>query len=158
MTEDLEGGCACGAVRYRLTDTPLFVHCCHCTRCQRETGAAFAVNAMIETGKVELKLGAPKRYEVPTASGAGQAILRCEACGTALWSHYGAARDAVAFVKVGTLDDANAAPPDIHIFTSTRLPWVNIPDGVPVMKAFYRRSEYWPKDAIARYDAAREER
>ena len=53
MAENLEGGCACGAVRYRLTSAPMFVHCCHCRDCQRQTGSAFVLNALIEADRVD---------------------------------------------------------------------------------------------------------
>jgi hypothetical protein len=150
----IDGGCTCGAVRYRLTDRPLFVHCCHCTWCRRETGSAFAVNALIETAKVELLKGDVVRADLPSPSGKGQTFSRCPQCGLTLWSHYAAAREKIAFVRVGTLDDPSAAPPDIHIYTAARLPWVVLPDGVPAVAEYYRRSEYWPEDSIARYKAA----
>jgi hypothetical protein len=150
----LEGRCTCGAVRYRLTARPMFVHCCHCTWCQRETGSAFAVNAMIEASCVELLQGAPVQAALPTASGKGQVFARCPDCGVTLWSNYAGAGPKIHFVRVGTLDDPSAAPPDIHIFTSTKLPWVVLPDGVPAVPEYYRRSEHWPAEAIARREAA----
>lgn len=150
----MEGGCSCGAVRYRLTDKPMFVHCCHCTWCQRETGSAFAVNALIEASQVELLRGKPVKHTLPSPSGAGQVFSRCADCGITLWSHYGAAAERVHFIRVGTLDDPTAAPPDIHIFTSTKQPWVVLPNDVPVVEEYYRRSAYWPEASVARYKAA----
>ena len=113
----VEGGCDCRTVRYRMETAPLFVHCCHCRWCQRETGASFALNAMIETERVTLLAGQPEPVDTPSASGKGQKILRCPTCRIALWSHYSGAGPAVAFVRVGTLDDPDALPPDIHIYT-----------------------------------------
>ena len=150
-----EGGCTCGAVRYRLTAPPLFVHCCHCTWCQRETGSAFAVNVLIETDAVDVLCGDLERTEIPSPSGNGQVLVRCKVCKIVVWSHYAGAGDAVHFVRGGTLDDPSAAPPDIHIYTSTKQPWVQLPDNVPAVPEYYRRSEYWSADAIARYKAAR---
>jgi hypothetical protein len=150
----MEGGCTCGLVRYRLNARPLFVHCCHCTWCQRETGSAFAVNAMIEASNF-LK-GELKQTTLPSASGKGQVLSRCPHCGITLWSNYAAARERVHFVRVGTLDEPSLVPPDIHIFTSTKQPWVRLPDGVPATDEFYRRSAYWPAESIARYNTARE--
>ena len=75
-----EGGCDCRAVRYRLEDVPLFVHCCHCRWCQRETGSAFVLNAMIESDRVRLLAGEPEEVLTPSASGKGQRIARCPAC------------------------------------------------------------------------------
>src|SRR6185437_16541776 len=65
----MDGGCTCGAIRYRLKAKPLFVHCCHCTWCQRKSGSAFAVNAFIEASQVELLKGNPERTTLPSASG-----------------------------------------------------------------------------------------
>lgn len=149
----LEGGCACGAVRYRLTSAPMFVHCCHCTSCQTETGTAFALNALIEHDRVELLDGAPELVPTPSESGKGQAVWRCPACRVAVWSNYGGAGDAIRFVRVGTLDDPAACPPDVHIYTRSKLPWVVLPDGVPAVDAYYRSSELWPAESLARRKA-----
>ncbi len=150
----LEGGCTCGGVRYRLTAPPLFVHCCHCTWCQRETGSAFAVNALIESSEVVLLDGDVVRTPVPSASGKGQVFARCTRCGVTLWSHYSGMGDAIAFVRTGTLDDTATVAPDIHIYTSTRRPWVILPDGVPAVAEYYRRADHWPADSLARFEAA----
>ena len=152
----MEGHCTCGRVRYRLKDRPLFTHACHCTWCQRETGGPHALNAMIETASVELLSGAPVEVALPSASGKGQTILRCPDCQVALWSHYAGAGRKVAFVRVGTLEDPSACPPDIHIFTSTKLPWYLLPEGVPAVPEYYRRSEFWPSESLARHRALTE--
>ncbi len=150
----LEGGCSCGKVRYALTHRPLFVHCCHCTSCQRETGSAFALNALIETACVALRSGDVARRDIPSLSGDGQSLMACSDCGGVLWSHYASAKEKIAFVRVGTLDDPSAAPPDIHIFTESKRHWVEIPDGAVAMPAYYRRAEHWPDESIVRYQAA----
>ncbi len=149
----MQGRCTCGEVRYRLTERPLFTHCCHCSWCQRETGSAFALNAMIETDRLEVLSGAPEEVATPSASGKGQIILRCPRCRVALWSHYAGAGRKIAFVRVGTLADPADCPPDVHIFTATKLPWVTIPAGVPVFAEFYRRSELWPQASLDRLAA-----
>ena len=128
----------------------MFVHCCHCTYCQRESGSAFAVNAMIEADKVLLLQGAPERIRVPSPSGKGQTFTRCPVCKMALWSNYAGAGDKINFVRVGTLEDPDRCPPDIHIFTSTKLPWVKLPDDVPAVAEYYQRSKYWPENSIER--------
>ena len=151
----MEGGCTCRAVRYRLNALPMFVHCCHCSWCQRESGSAFAVNALIEASKVELLRGTLKQTTLPSASGKGQTFFRCADCGITLWSNYVGMGDRVHFVRVGTLDEPSRAPPDIHIYTSTKQPWVVLPDGVPAVEEYYRRSAYWPADSITRFNAAR---
>lgn len=152
----LEGGCACRAVRYRLTAAPLFVHCCHCRWCQRETGASFALNAMIEMDCIKILAGETARIETPSESGRGQKIHRCPKCHIALWSHYGGAGEAIAFVRVGALDNPDALPPDIHIYTESKQPWVTISHDVPAVKGYYKMSEYWPEDAIERLRAAKQ--
>ena len=151
--QTLEGGCACGEVRYRMESKPLFVHCCHCTWCQRESGSAFALNAMIEADRVVLLQGAPEVVETPSNSGKGQKFSRCPVCKIALWSNYAGAGDKVRFVRVGTLDEAGTLPPDIHIFTSTKQPWVVLPEGAPAVPEYYSAKDYWPEESLARRKA-----
>ena len=146
----LEGACTCGAVRYRLTSKPLFVHCCHCRWCQRETGASFALNAMIEADRVILLKGEPEVVNTPSNSGKGQRIARCPGCRIALWSNYGGAGDVVRFVRVGTLDAPDRLPPDIHIFTSSKQPWVVLAQDTPAVAEYYERDQYWPKESLER--------
>jgi len=153
MSEVFEGKCTCGFVRYRMASRPLFVNCCHCTWCQRETGSAFAINAMIEADRVEVIAGEPVRIDTPSNSGKGQKITRCPKCHVALWSNYAGAGDAVRFVRVGTLEEPGRMPPDIHIFTSTKQPWVVLPPGTPAMEEYYDRKKYWPKESLERREA-----
>jgi hypothetical protein len=148
-----EGGCDCRAVRYRMETAPLFVHCCHCRWCQRETGSAFALNGMIESDRVT-NLGVdPELVDTPSTSGQGQVIARCPACRIAVWSHYGAAGPVISFVRVGTLDDPDRLPPDIHIFTSSKQPWVVLPEGPPAVPEYYDRRAHWPPESLARREA-----
>jgi hypothetical protein len=151
--ERFDGHCTCGAVRYRMTTRPMFVHCCHCRWCQRETGAAFALNAMIEASRVELLQGAPQIVVTPSNSGKGQRISRCPTCHIAVWSNYAGAGDKVHFVRVGTLADPDRLPPDIHIFTASKQPWVVLPPGVPAVAEYYDRNEHWPAESLARREA-----
>ncbi|HJW52802.1 MAG TPA: GFA family protein [Burkholderiaceae bacterium] len=146
----LEGGCDCGKIRYRMLSRPLFVHCCHCRWCQRESGASFALNAMIEADRV-VHLGAePEIVDTPSASGLGQKIARCPTCRIAIWSNYAGAGPAVRFVRVGTLDEPDRLPPDIHIFTASKQPWVVIPDGAAAVHEYYDREQHWPSESLAR--------
>jgi hypothetical protein len=149
VMDDLAGGCACGAVRYRLQSAPMFVHCCHCRDCQKQTGSAFVLNALIETSRVELLSGQVRASLMPTDSGLPHHVYRCSACGTAVWSVYGG-RFQLRFVRVGTLDDPAALPPDVHIYTRSRLPWVTVPDGVPAFEAYYQASKVWPAASLER--------
>ena len=148
--EHFEGGCDCRRVRYRMTRTPLCVHCCHCRWCQRESGASFALNAMIETDCLEVLAGEPVLVDTPSNSGLGQQIARCPGCRIALWSHYAGAGPVLAFVRVGTLDDPDRFPPDIHIFTVSKQPWVVIPEGHRAVPEYYDRREVWSAEALAR--------
>ena len=148
--DQLDGRCTCGLVRYRLTDKPLFVHCCHCRWCQRETGASFALNAMIEADRVVLLEGEPEVVNTPSNSGKGQKISRCPKCCIAVWSNYAGAGDAVRFVRVGTLDEPDRLPPDIHIFAASKQPWVVLPEGIPAVAEYYKSAEMWPKESLER--------
>lgn len=151
-----EGGCTCGRVRYRLTAKPIVVHCCHCTWCQRETGTAFALNALIDTARVELTGEAPERIVTPSASGKGQIICRCPECRIAVWSHYPGAGEKVSFIRVGTLDNPAACPPDVHIFTSSKQPWVVIPPSAERFDDYYKPGDVprlYGNDGAARWQA-----
>ena len=150
MTFLLEGGCDCKAVRYRMETKPLFVHCCHCRWCQRESGASFALNAMLETDRLTVLAAKPEMVDTPSNSGKGQKIARCPECRIAVWSHYAGAGPVVAFVRVGTLDNPDALPPDIHIFTESKQPWVVLPPGTPAVPVYYDREKYWPRDSLER--------
>jgi hypothetical protein len=145
-----DGGCTCRFVRYRMLSPPLIVHCCHCRWCQRETGAAFALNAMIEADRVQILEGAVEVVATPTLSGKGQKISRCPKCRVALWSNYSGAGDAIRFVRVGTLDEPDRLPPNIHIFTSSKQPWVMLAPGIPAVAEYYKSSEVWPKASLER--------
>jgi hypothetical protein len=151
--QPIDGGCACGQLRYRLKAAPMFVHCCHCTWCQRETGSAFAVNALVETANVEVLDGATETVNVPSASGKGQQIVFCPDCRTALWSHYAGAGEVLSFVRAGTLDQPSGIHPDVHIFTSTKQPWVMLPEDTPVFEEYYSAKALWPPTSQARFKA-----
>jgi hypothetical protein len=153
--ETFEGGCTCRHVRYRMASRPLFVHCCHCRWCQRETGASFALNALIEAERVALLHGEVEVVDTPSASGKGQKIARCPKCRVAVWSNYAGAGDAVRFIRVGTLDEPDRLPPDIHIYTASKQSWVVLPPGMPAVEEYYKASEYWPQESLERREAMR---
>ena len=137
-----EGGCSCGAVRYRLTSDPLFVHCCHCLNCQIQTGSAFVINLLIEADRVELLAGNPQPVDVPRDDGSAQSIFRCPACQVAVFSTY--TRPDIRFVRAGTLDIPADIAPDVHIFTRSKLPWVDVPDSQPAFEVYYDQRALWP--------------
>ena len=153
MSETFTGGCFCKTVRYRLTSEPLIVHCCHCRWCQRETGSAFVLNAMIESDRVKVLEGEPEFINTPSESGKGQRVARCPHCKVAVWSHYPGGGDLVNFVRVGTLDDPDRFPPDVHIHTGSKQPWFELPSGMPAYEAFYPNGEVWPQESKRRWAA-----
>jgi hypothetical protein len=148
----MEGGCACGVVRYRLTSEPMFVHCCHCLNCQRQTGSAFVINLLIEADRVELLFGEPEPVDVPRDDGSTQRIHRCPDCQVAVYSEYG--RPEVRFVRGGTLDEPSSVAPDVHIFTRSKLPWVTLPEDVPAVEVYYDSKALWPAESLERLRAA----
>ena len=152
MSSSLEGRCSCGAVRYRLASDPLFVHCCHCLNCQRQTGSAFVINLLIETERVELLAGEPQPVDVPRDDGSMQRIFRCPHCQVAVYSEY--TRPEFRFVRAGTLDDPSAVRPDVHIFTRSKVPWVTLPESVPAFEIYYDTKELWPAESLERASAA----
>ena len=152
MSSSLEGRCSCGAVRYRLASEPLFVHCCHCLNCQRQTGSAFVINLLIETERVELLAGEPQPVDVPRDDGSMQRIFRCPHCQVAVYSEY--TRPEFRFVRAGTLDDPSAVRPDVHIFTRSKVPWVTLPESVPAFEIYYDTKGLWPAESLERARAA----
>ena len=152
MTDQREGGCACGAVRYRLTSPPLIVHCCHCLNCQRQTGSAFVINLLIEAGRVEVLAGAPQVVAVPREDGPDQRIHRCPGCQIALFSEY--ERPEVFFVRGGTLDNPTGVTPDVHIYTRSKVDWVTLPADAPAFDVYYEPEKVWPAESRRRYVAA----
>jgi hypothetical protein len=153
MTSSREGGCSCGAVRYRLASDPMFVHCCHCLSCQRQTGSAFVINLLLEADRVELLADEPQPVDVPRDDGTVQTIFRCPACEVAVFSNYG--WPAVRFVRAGTLDDPSTVEPDVHIYTRSKVPWVVLPESVPAFEAYYDSKTLWPAASLERLAALR---
>ena len=151
MSGSREGGCSCGAVRYRLTSEPLFVHCCHCLSCQRQTGSAFVINLLIEADRVELLSAEPQPVDVPRDDGSKQRIYRCPICQVAVFSEYG--RPGVWFVRAGTLDDPSVVTPDVHIYTRSKLPWVALPESTPAFRTYYDTEKLWPLASLERLAA-----
>lgn len=148
MSFPADGGCDCKQIRYRMTTAPMFVHCCHCRWCQRETGSALVLNALIEADRVQVLAGTPDVIDTPSESGRGQKIARCPTCKIALWSSY--SFPTVRFVRVGSLDDPDLAPPDIHIFTASKQPWLVLPPGALAVPEYYDSSKVWPAASLER--------
>ena len=145
-----DGGCTCRALRYRMLSPPLIVHCCHCRSCQRETGSAFVLNVLIEADRMQTLQGTPALIDTPSNSGKGQKIARCRACQVALWSTYAGGGDQLRFVRAGTFDEPDRFPPDIHIYTESKQPWVVLPLGARAVSQYYRRSDVWSAESLER--------
>jgi hypothetical protein len=153
MSVPREGGCSCGAVRYRLTSDPLFVHCCHCLNCQRQTGSAFAINVLVEADNVQLLAGEPEPVPVPRSGSKKQRIFRCPTCQVAVFSTY--TRATIRFVRAGTLDDPSSIEPDVHIYTRSKMPWVELPESTPAFRTYYDTEKLWPAASLERLAALR---
>ena len=151
MSANREGGCACGAVRYRLTSDPLFVHCCHCLDCQRQSGSAFVINLLIESARLEVTAGAPQGVGVPRDDGSVQRIFRCPRCQVAVFSEYDSPD--LRFVRGGTLDEPTDVSPDVHIYTRSKVGWVVLPEQTPAFDAYYKTNELWPAESLRRLQA-----
>lgn len=153
-----DGSCRCGKVRIRLTDAPFAIHCCHCRSCQCESGSAFALNGLVEADRLVVVSGAPERVETPSDSGKGQSVWRCPDCEIALWSTFGGMGEKAAFVRMGTMDEPDLFPPDLHIFTRSKQPWVVLPEGAPAFEGYYSQKQYdelFGAERAARYRTLR---
>ena len=148
MSVRREGGCACGAVRYRLTSDPMFIHCCHCLNCQRQTGSAFVINLLIEADRVEILAGTPQPVDVPRDDRDAQRIFRCQHCQVAVFSEYG--RRELRYIRAGTLDDPIAITPDVHIYTRSKVDWVTLPPATPAFEEYYATDKLWPAESYRR--------
>jgi hypothetical protein len=151
MSVQRDGGCACGALRYRLASGPMFINCCHCLNCQRQTGSAFVINLLIEADRVEVLKGTAQPVDVPRDDGSVQRIFRCPHCQVAIFSEYG--RPEVRFVRGGTLDDPTGITPDVHVYTRSKVGWVTLPEGTPAFQAYYDSNKLWPADSLRRREA-----
>ena len=151
---NLAGGCACGAIRYRLTNAPMIVHACHCRDCQKQTGSAFVINLWIERQFVEMSGKEPVAFRLPSgSSGKPHDVLRCAKCGTAVWSRYHAAPGDTVLLRAGTLDDPSLTTPDVHIFTRSKLPWLELPKDAKVFDAYYKTDDVWSPENLVRWKA-----
>ena len=153
QAEANEGGCGCGAVRYRMLDEPIFVNNCHCRLCQTQTGTGSAVNAFIETDRLEHLSGELTTHQLVTGSGGIQTVMRCARCGTPVRSHYPRLGNVGAAVRVGTLDNPSSIQPDAAIFVAERPKWAPLPQGVPSFEGTYNSADVLPAERFERLRA-----
>ncbi|MBX3620133.1 MAG: GFA family protein [Rhizobacter sp.] len=133
------GHCLCGAIRYRVTAEPLTYYACHCTDCQRRTGAAFGLSMLVKQEAIELLQGEPVAYTATLRDGRIKAGRMCAACGTRLWG--GPDGRAVRVLQPGTLEGPTGLAPIAHQWMSEAQPWVVLPEGA-------RRYEKSPADPM----------
>lgn len=127
---EIEGGCNCGSVRYRIKSAPLAVAVCHCSNCRRQSGSAFSVNIVVRADAMELTGDLTTYEDRDTESGAPVLRQFCATCGSPIQS-LSAASPKIAIVKAGTADDPGRFTPAVHVWTASALPWVEIPAGLP---------------------------
>lgn len=123
-----QGGCQCGALRYRCQAPPFVAYTCHCLACQHVTASAFATCIQVPAEALVVTEGTPTLGERQADSGNHVTTSFCGRCGSAIFVG-NAARPRLRTIYVGTLDDAASVPVDAHIWTSRRLPWVVLPEG-----------------------------
>jgi hypothetical protein len=129
----------------------MFIHCCHCLNCQRQTGSAFVINLLIEADRLEILAGTPQQVGVPRDDSSVQQIFRCPDCEVAVFSEYGPPQ--VRFVRSGTLDDPTDITPDVHIFTRSKVGWVTLPPESPAFEVYYDSKKLWPAESLRRLRA-----
>lgn len=142
-------GCGCGKVTYQMSSDPMFMHCCHCQECQRQTGSAYVLNAIIEADRISWN-GKTTEHTLATPSGKGQIITRCASCGTAVFSSYLVRLGKLKYIRVGTLDDPDLCPPTVQIFTASKPVWVPLNQDIPIFESFCEFKDVWPEEAYRR--------
>jgi hypothetical protein len=145
------GHCACSSVHYELTETPLIVHACHCSNCQRVSGSAFAINIWIEAKHVNLTQGELSSKILAAGDGSDHEVFFCSGCGTYLWSNYHRAPGENLFVRAGTLENPEEVEPDVHIFVRSKVPWLELPADAVSFDAYYDMKTVWPSDSLDRF-------
>jgi len=127
MPAPYDGGCICGAIRYRVTDEPLTLYACHCTDCQRHFGSSFGLSMIVSRTALQLLQGHPKKYAVALPGGLQRHGKFCGECATRLWGEP-VKFPQVVVVRPGTLDDTTWLDPVAHIWTRSAQQWVVFPN------------------------------
>lgn len=130
----------------------MFTHACHCLDCQRSTGSAFVIHAVIAQKDLTIT-GETRAGSFPTGSGAGSKLHFCTSCGTFVWAQYLYHQVPVIALRTGTLDNPHAVSPQAHIFVRSKQPWVSLPAEVPTFEQAYDRAQVWPPESVARYES-----
>lgn len=129
MTPSVNGGCACGAIRYECSAEPVAMLNCHCKNCQQSSGAPFASGIVVAVAGTQIS-GKPKTYAVRGASGGLTTRSFCGDCGTPLFTRGEVLPDFMS-IRFPTLDDQSGFRPMVDIWTSSAQPWVCLDQQIP---------------------------
>lgn len=144
MTENLTGGCVCGAVRYTLKPgLRMKPYACHCTDCQKRTGSAFSFHMAVMENDCELS-GEVDEGHVTQPSGANSTIVGCARCKARIYAKNDL-RPGIVSLRAGTLDNSTDMSPQAHFWVSSKQPWIVIPDDVPTLETQPDTPEGWVK-------------
>jgi hypothetical protein len=148
-----QGGCGCGAVRYRIERAPIFVNNCYCALCQLQTGSTSSAYAFFEIEAVEVLSGKLKRFAQQTGTDRKQKVMQCSECGIGLFFQpWPTGRHGIC-VRLGTFDDPWDIVPDAAVYVTERMPWVTLPEGIPTFDAYYNPDTLLPPERNARLRA-----
>ena len=150
--KSLEGRCICGQVKYKLTEKPLFTQACHCKDCKILTGSSYVVNSSVIENTLFIEGEITSSVELKGGSGAPCKVYFCAKCGTYMYTDYSSAVGRLN-VRTKTLNDSNQFPPQVHIFTKDKDPWLNLKDNVICFEKMYDPKNTWPKESLERYKA-----
>lgn len=131
MKLPLEGGCACGAVRYRCDAEPVRMFQCHCRDCQRATGGPFVAGLLVPRKAFQFVKGTPLYYTVPSARGGTNTRGFCGVCGSRLTGGQRGPEWPFIGITASSLDDPDQFKSQMHVFASQAQPWDNLEDGLP---------------------------
>lgn len=130
MTAPYTGRCLCGEIEYRLNEEPVTYYACHCTDCQKRSGSSFGLSMLVKRSSLEVTKGEPSLQVLKGPDGTPRRQRNCRSCGIRLWSEP-AKYPELAVLRPGSLDDIKSFQPVAHIWTRSKLPWVQIPAGTP---------------------------
>ena len=148
---ELKGNCICGEVKYKITEKPLFTQACHCKDCKVLTGSSYVVNTSILDNSFFLVEGKMSSINLTAGSGKPCKVFFCNSCGVFVYADYDTAVGRLT-VRTKTLEDANKFPPEAHIFTKDKDPWIEITDKEICFDIMYDRDKTWPKESLKRLE------
>ena len=129
MSNVREGGCQCGGIRYQIEGDPIALAICHCTDCQQQSGSAFGMSLIVPQAAFRVTLGEPRSFTKQADSGNETKCFFCGDCGVRIY-HSPSAMGTTYNVKPGTLDERSWLRPSVEVWTSSKQPWVAVPEGL----------------------------